>query len=66
MKNTIRIERELKKITQEELACKTGVSRQTIISLESGRYIPNTILSIKIAKVLQKRVEELFMLEEYD
>jgi len=66
MKNTIRIERELKKITQEELACKTGVSRQTIISLESGRYIPNTILSIKIAKVLQKSVEGLFMLEEYD
>lgn len=66
MKNTLRIERELKKITQEELAQNTGVSRQTIISIESGKYIPSTLLSLKIARVLQKRVEDLFWLEEYD
>ncbi len=66
MKNTLKIERDLKKITQEELASNTGVSRQTIISIESGKFIPSTLLSLKIARVLQKRVDELFWLEEYD
>ena len=53
-------------MTQEELAALLGVSRQTIISIESGRYVPSTVLSLKIAKFLGKDVEELFELEKSD
>jgi putative transcriptional regulator len=66
MKNTIRIEREISKITQQKLAEMVGVSRQTISSIEHGKYIPSTILAIKISKVLRKKVEALFLLEEFD
>ncbi len=66
MKNTVKIERKLKHLTQEELANSVNVSRQTINSIELNRYIPSTILSLKIAKVLNKKIEELFFLEEYD
>jgi putative transcriptional regulator len=66
MKNTIRIERTLRKMTQEELAKQVGVSRQTINSIESGRYIPSTIIALKIARCLQKKTEKLFWLEEFD
>lgn len=66
MKNTIRFERKQKNFTQEELAKTVKVSRQTINSIELNKYIPSTILSLKIAKVLNKKIEELFFLEEYD
>jgi putative transcriptional regulator len=66
MKNTIRIERDINKITQQKLAEMVGVSRQTINSIEHGKYVPSTILAIKIAKVLKKKVESLFLLEEFD
>lgn len=49
-------------MSQETLAQKTGVSRQTIISIEKGRYIPSTILAIKIAAFFNKQVEEVFNL----
>ncbi len=66
MKNNIRIERAIKNITQAELANLIGVSRQTINTIESNRYVPSTILALKIARVFGKPLEEVFMLEEGD
>lgn len=66
MKNTIKIQRAIKDLTQEALAQKIGVSRQTINSIEKNRYVPSTILALKIAKVFGQSVEEIFELEEED
>ena len=64
MKNNIRVERAIKDITQAELAEQVAVSRQTINSIESNKYIPSTLLALKIARVFGKSVEEIFQLEE--
>ena len=66
MKNTIKVERAKQNITQQELADLVGVSRQTINSIESGRYVPSTTLSIKISEVFKTTVNEIFTLEEED
>jgi putative transcriptional regulator len=66
MKNNIRIERAIKDITQADLAREVGVSRQTINSIESNKYIPSTVLALKIARVFGKPVEEIFQLGEED
>lgn len=66
MKNSIRIERAIKNITQAELADLIGVSRQTINTIESTRYVPSTVLALKIARVFGKPVEEIFNLEDTD
>ncbi len=66
MKNNLRIERAIKNITQAELADLIQVSRQTINTIESGKYVPSTVLALKIAKVFNKPVEEIFELEEMD
>ncbi len=66
MKNNVKAIRGIKGLTQEELAKLLGVSRQTIISIESSRYVPSTVLSLKISKFLGKSVEELFVLEKND
>ncbi|MGZ3756396.1 MAG: helix-turn-helix transcriptional regulator [Mucilaginibacter sp.] len=66
MKNNIRVERAIKNITQAELAELIGVSRQTINTIESNRYVPSTILALKIARVFGKSLEDVFMLEEGD
>ncbi len=66
MKNTVKIQRAIKNLTQESLANRIGVSRQTINSIENNRYIPSTILALKIAKVFDKSVNEIFELEEDD
>ncbi|MCD1116457.1 helix-turn-helix transcriptional regulator [Chryseobacterium turcicum] len=66
MKNTIKIERALKNITQEDLAKKIGVSRQTINAMEAGKYVPSTVLALKIAKYFDKKVEDIFELEIED
>lgn len=66
MKNNLRVERAIKNITQEDLANKIGVSRQTINSIEAGRYVPSTILALKIAKVFGKPVETIFILDKKD
>jgi putative transcriptional regulator len=66
LKNTIKIERAIKGLTQEELAKKISVSRQTINAMEANKYVPSTVLSLKIAKVFDKKVEEIFMLEADD
>jgi len=66
MKNNIRVERAIKNITQAELADKVNVSRQTINTIESNKYVPSTILALKIAKVFGKPLEEIFILEAKD
>lgn len=66
MKNNIRVERAIKNITQADLAGLIGVSRQTINTIESNRYVPSTVLALKIARVFGKPVEEIFTLDEED
>ncbi len=66
MKNTIRVERAILDITQQQLAEAVGVSRQTINSIESGKYIPSTVLSLKIARYFQKSTDSIFQLEDSD
>ena len=77
MKNTIRVERAIKDITQQDLAVAVGVSqqqladligvsRQTINSIEAARYVPSTVLALKIARYFGKTVDEIFTLEEED
>ena len=64
MKNNIRVERAILDITQDDLARKISVSRQTIHAIENGKYVPSTILALRIAKFFKKPVEEIFTLEE--
>ena len=66
MKNLIKLERARNNITQAELAEKVKVARQTIIAIESGRFVPSTLLAFKIAKVLNCKTDEIFELEEND
>ncbi|RYD88153.1 MAG: transcriptional regulator [Sphingobacteriales bacterium] len=66
MKNNLRVARAIKNITQAELADLIGVSRQTINTIESNKYVPSTVLALKIAKVFEKTVEEIFLLEDED
>jgi len=66
MKNNIRVERAIKNITQGDLAAEVNVSRQTINSIESNKYVPSTVLALKIARVFGKPVEEIFTLEGGD
>lgn len=64
MKNHIRTLREKKNLTQQELADELGVSRQTIISLENGKYNPSIMLAHRIAKIFNLIIEEVFLFEE--
>ena len=64
MENRIEEIRNAKGIRQEELAKLTGVSRQTISSLENGRYNPSILLAHKIAAYFGMTIEEVFIFEE--
>ena len=66
MKNNIKVERAIKDITQEDLAKIISVSRQTINAMEKNKYVPSTVLALKIAKYFEKSVEDIFFLEETD
>jgi putative transcriptional regulator len=66
MKNSIKIERAILGITQEELALKIGVSRQTISSIEKNRYIPSTLLALRLSQLFTKPVNTFFELEQED
>ncbi|AXG71250.1 helix-turn-helix protein [Kordia sp. SMS9] len=66
MKNRIKIERAILDLTQDDLAKRIGVSRQTINSIEKGRYVPSTVLSLKLSELFKKPVNEFFFLEETD
>ena len=66
MKNSIKVERAIKNYTQEDLAKIKGVTRQTINAMELNKYVPSTVLAMKIAREFGKKVEDIFKLEEDD
>lgn len=66
MKNSVKVQRAIANITQAELAEKIGVSRQTINAIEAGKYVPSTVLALKIAKLFDKSVNDIFELESTD
>ena len=66
MKNNIRVERARVRMSQQELADKVGVIRQTIAAIEQGRFNPSTILALKIAHIFNLTVEQVFELEDSD
>jgi putative transcriptional regulator len=66
MKNNLKVQRAIKDLTQEDLAKLLGVSRQTINSIEKNRYVPSTVLALKLSKVFKISVNEIFELEVED
>lgn len=66
MENTIKVERAILSLTQGDLAKKIGVSRQTINSIEANRYVPSTVLALKLSSVFGKPVNDFFKLTADD
>lgn len=66
MKNKIKIERAINNLTQEQLAEKVTVTRQTINAIELNKFVPSTVLALKIGKVFKKSVNEIFFLDDED
>ncbi|GAA4269489.1 helix-turn-helix transcriptional regulator [Hyunsoonleella aestuarii] len=66
MKNNIKVQRAIHNMTQADLAVKIGVSRQTINAMEKNKYVPSTVLSLKIAQLFKKPLEEIFILDDND
>jgi putative transcriptional regulator len=64
LRNRIRDLRKEHAVTQDELACAVGVTRQTIISLENGKYNASLQLAYKIARYFSLRIEDIFIFEE--
>ena len=63
MKNNIRVERAILKISQQDLANAIGVSRQTIFAIENGKFIPSTVLALRLSAYFGKSVNDLFQLD---
>lgn len=61
IKSNLKVYRAVHDLTQEELADKLGITRQTVIAIESGKYLPSLSLAYKIAKLFKVRVEEIFI-----
>lgn len=66
MRNTIKVERAKKNITQAELANELNVSRLTVHSIEAGKFNPSILIALKMAHYFQTTVEELFIVEAED
>lgn len=66
MKNLIKVERARHDLSQAALAEKVNVTRQTIHAIEKGRFVPSTVLAMKICTILEIRVEDMFELEPSD
>lgn len=66
MKNNLKVQRAIANITQAGLADKIGVSRQTINAIETGKYVPSTVLALKMARLFGKSVNDIFELDETD
>lgn len=64
LRNTIKVQRAKKDLTQEQLAELVGVTRTTINFVERGRWVPSTILALKIVKVFEVPFEEVFYLDK--
>lgn len=61
MKNKIKVYRAMNDLTQEQLADKIGVTRQTVIAIESNKYLPSLSLAFKIAKLFKVKIEDIFI-----
>jgi putative transcriptional regulator len=66
MKNNLKVLRAIRNISQEELAKQIQVSRQTINAMEKGKYVPSTVLALKLSRFFENPVEEIFTLEDSD
>ena len=66
MKNSIKVERAKKDLTQADLAKLAKVSRQTINAMEKGKYVPSTLLALRLAYIFEKDVGDIFFLEDKD
>jgi len=66
MKNNIKVQRAIHNFTQQDLADKIGVSRQTINAMEKGKYVPSTVLALKLSQLFKISVNEIFELEAED
>jgi putative transcriptional regulator len=66
MTNNLKVARAIKNISQEDLAKIIGVSRQTINAMEKGKYVPSTVLALKLARYFEQPVENIFVLEDGD
>lgn len=66
MRNSIKVERAIHDLTQAKLAEIIGVSRQTINAMELNKYVPSTVLALKISEIFKKPVNEIFFLEAKD
>ena len=66
MKNSIKVHRAIHDLTQADVAEKIGVSRQTINAMEKGKYVPSTVLALKLSKLFKTPVESIFTLEAND
>ena len=66
MTNNLKVLRAIKNISQEDLAKQIQVSRQTINAMEKGKYVPSTVLALKLSRFFEKPVEEIFSLESED
>jgi putative transcriptional regulator len=64
LRNQIKVQRAIKNITQDELAVKIGVTRKTINTIENGKFVPSTVLAIRMARYFEIPVEKLFELIE--
>jgi putative transcriptional regulator len=64
MKNVLRQLRQLRGWTQQELGSRVGTSRQAIIAIENGKFDPSLPLAIRLSRVLEKPIEELFILDD--
>jgi putative transcriptional regulator len=64
MRNKLKVLRATHDLTQEQLADKIGVSRQTVIAIESNKYLPSLGLAFKLAKLFETKVEEIFIYDE--
>jgi putative transcriptional regulator len=63
LSNRLRVARAEWQLSQEQLAARAGVTRQTISSIETGQYCPSALLAFQLAETLDKRVDELFFLD---
>ena len=66
MKNRLKVQRAIHDLTQADLAEKIGVTRQSINAIEKGKYVPSTVLALKIARLFDESVENIFTLEDND
>lgn len=66
VENTVRQVRTSLDLTQEELALRVDATRQTIISIEKGNYVPSVLLALKISAILGRKVDDLFKIENHE